>query len=520
MTRRSRKDGTAGGGRSRRDGLAASAALAAGFGGVYLALAELGHLLSFPDAGFATLWPPGALYFTVLVRRQPARWPVLLLSALIANLVSDVGLHGRPLLVGLAVWTGNSLEAATAAWLLQRREGMGFSFQTLGEAYSFLALAVLLCPLLGATVGAATVAAAFSAPFEPAWLVWWIGDALGMLIVTPVLLSWFGEHLPRIRSTRPLRFVELSAALVLLTLTAQKVFADPRLPGSPYLRFTYWAFPFLVWISARFDLRAASMGPLIIGLVAVLNTTAGNGPFAAEGSSVSHQAVLLQTYLGVAALITLHLSVGNAENARIRRSLALKQRELEEANARLETLAETDPLTALKNRRAFEATLDREFAFSSRTGAPLSLMMLDLDRFKKYNDLLGHPAGDEVLKTIATLMLRSVRHADFAARYGGEEFIVLLPGTDQAGSITMAERLRSTIEEHPWSPRPVTASLGIATFLIGKAEDCTSPEELIARADTALYYAKATGRNRAVHAEDMLEEVREASDTGTITLPG
>lgn len=489
------------------------------FGLAYACLAEVGHLLSFPEVGFATFWPPSALYFATLVRLRPRRWPALAAGVLAANLTLAFLHHqSRPVPLTLLFWAGNSLEAMAAAWLLQRRHGSGFALQTLREACDFVAFAVILAPVLSATLGAGALAMAHGSPYWPAWRLWWAGDALGLLIGVPILLSWLGVDLPRLRYMRPARFAELLLALVLLTFTATRIFGAAHPPGGPFLRFTYWAFPFLIWIAARFDLRAASLGPLVLALVATARTTAGDGPFADAGGGAPQQAILLQIFLGVAALITLYLSVSGAERGRIQGSLAAKQRELEEANARLGTLAETDPLTTLKNRRAFERTLDREFAFATRTGIPLSLIVLDIDRFKKYNDLLGHPAGDEALRIISRLLLRSVRQMDLVSRYGGEEFIIILPGTDQPGANTMAERLRRSIEDHPWPGLPVTASLGLATFVPGAAEDCTSPDELFARADTALYYAKSTGRNRVVHASEMLGELRE-SDTGTHPVP-
>jgi diguanylate cyclase (GGDEF)-like protein len=486
------------------------------FGLAYALLMSVGRLLSFPEVGFATFWPPGALYFAGLVRLRPHRWPPLLAGALAASLTLSLLHQGPPVALTLVFWAGNSLEAMAAAWLLQNRHGTGFSLQTLREVLDFVLFAVILSPMLSATVGAGARAVAHGTPLWPSWSVWWAGDALGLLIGAPILLSWLGMDLPRLRHMRPARFAELLLALVLLTFTATRIFAEPS-PGAPYLRFTYWVFPFLIWISARFDLRAASLAPLILALVAAARTTAGDGPFADAGGSAPQQAILLQIFLGVAALITLQLSVSSAERGRVQGSLAAKQRELEEANARLGTLAETDPLTTLKNRRAFERTLDREFAFATRTGIPLSLIVLDIDRFKKYKDQLGHPAGDEVLRIISSLLLRSVRQMDLVARYGGEEFIVILPGTDQAGASIMAERLRRSIELHPWPERPVTASLGLATYVPGEAEDCTTPDELFARADTALYYAKSTGRNRVVHASEMLGELREP-ETGTHTI--
>src|SRR5205085_7620259 len=109
---------------------------------------------------------------------------------------------------------------------------------------------------------------------------------------------------------------------------------------------------------------------------------------------------------------------------------------------KLQALAITDGLTGLKNHRAFQEKLAEEFERSCRQNLPLSLLLLDVDKFKHYNDTYGHPAGDQVLKMVAALLGETVRPADFVARYGGEEFVILLPGMDAEGAVTLAERVR------------------------------------------------------------------------------
>jgi diguanylate cyclase (GGDEF)-like protein len=125
---------------------------------------------------------------------------------------------------------------------------------------------------------------------------------------------------------------------------------------------------------------------------------------------------------------------------------------------------------------------------------PLSLILLDVDHFKSFNDTFGHPAGDDVLRQIASAMSGCCRTTDVPARIGGEEFAVLLPGTGTEGAEVLAERIRQAIEAGPWPLRPVTASFGIATL------GPTGPQSLIEAADRALYQAKHTGRNRIVSA--------------------
>ena len=169
----------------------------------------------------------------------------------------------------------------------------------------------------------------------------------------------------------------------------------------------------------------------------------------------------------------------------------LQKNELEKANAELASLATTDGLTGLKNHRAFQERLAEEASRAARYGTSLSLVLLDVDRFKQYNDTYGHPAGDAVLMAVAHTLQREARDTDLVARYGGEEFVLILPQTDLEGASAFAERLRSTVESRSWPVRAVTASFGVAALRLEEGGS-----ELITRADEALYQSKAAGRNR------------------------
>ena len=176
-------------------------------------------------------------------------------------------------------------------------------------------------------------------------------------------------------------------------------------------------------------------------------------------------------------------------------TLEAQKQELETVNAELETLALRDGLTGLSNRRAFGQRMALEMNRAIRYGTPLSLLLLDVDYFKEYNDTFGHVAGDDVLRMLSQVLCVQARETDFFARYGGEEFVVILPHTGSEGAQTLAERLRATISAAAWPSRPITASIGAATLLPGMSAE----DDLVSAADRALYAAKAAGRNRVVH---------------------
>ena len=182
-----------------------------------------------------------------------------------------------------------------------------------------------------------------------------------------------------------------------------------------------------------------------------------------------------------------------------------KQR-LEAINKKLEALAKLDGMTGLKNHRAFQDRLSSEFQRAVRYSTPLSLLLLDVDHFKSFNDSFGHPAGDEVLKTVAQKLLENARGVDFVARYGGEEFVVILPHTDREGALALADRFRIAIEKNDWPSRAITASFGVATL----AESMAEPIDMINETDKALYVSKARGRNRVTHALDVSSSILES----------
>jgi diguanylate cyclase (GGDEF)-like protein len=166
---------------------------------------------------------------------------------------------------------------------------------------------------------------------------------------------------------------------------------------------------------------------------------------------------------------------------------------LSEANARLGQQSITDALTGIPNRRAYDQKLTEEFSRARRTGAPLSLLLIDIDTFKQYNDTFGHLAGDSALQSVARVLLASLRPYDFLARYGGEEFVIVLPATDLSAAILVAERVRGLVASSEFPHRKLTISIGVA-----RLDPEAGTKALVQTADNGLYRAKASGRNKVV----------------------
>lgn len=172
----------------------------------------------------------------------------------------------------------------------------------------------------------------------------------------------------------------------------------------------------------------------------------------------------------------------------------VQRRALEHANSDLEEHAHIDALTGLANRRSLDARMEVEFQMAKRHGVPFSIVMLDVDDFKKRNDTYGHAAGDEVLRRLGELIRMMVRTTDLAGRFGGEEMLLLLPGTDADGAMFLAERIRTALHDERWAQGCVTASFGTASV----GAEMRHAKALLACADQAMYAAKRSGKDVVV----------------------
>jgi diguanylate cyclase (GGDEF)-like protein len=257
-------------------------------------------------------------------------------------------------------------------------------------------------------------------------------------------------------------------------------FADnPLVIGEPFIRF-YAGMPLL------------SHSGYPIGTLCVIDSQPRH-------LSIEQQDALRILGRQVIAQCELHLRVQQLEElseqqARYEHELEGAKKSLELLNAQLHKQSHTDTLTGVPNRRSFEENLAHECLRAERNASPFSLLVVDVDHFKAVNDNYGHPVGDKVLIDVAQALLHAARGSDLVSRYGGEEFAVLLPDTDAAGAMIMAERLRLAVQEATRSAIPVTVSIGIDTSPLTDIDGA----KLFANADDALLAAKQRGRNCSV----------------------
>jgi diguanylate cyclase (GGDEF)-like protein len=283
---------------------------------------------------------------------------------------------------------------------------------------------------------------------------------------------------------------------------------DERLSWDPHYLYTPMLGAVLILSVYVYAVPEARLLVLMSWFVALLFVVGLAGLFEVAGLS----AAMACGYLVSAALALAHGATGSLTfefmvavvfllvsfyAAVVFERLKRERREMEALRHRLAEMALTDPLTSLANRRQFENSLRGELARIRRHGGECSVVMMDVDHFKNYNDLLGHPAGDDVLKELATLIRGHLRSGDLGCRYGGEEFGLILPSSNREEAALATERLRLLIEKHPFPGRDVqpggrvTVSAGVASA----PEDGVDYETLVQKADTALYVAKSAGRN-------------------------
>ncbi len=464
----------------------------------YVPAAALGLSLALPGTNASPFWPPTAVALATLYFGGIRLWPGVLAGALLVNLAFMLsgGLHwSMALPVATVVGLGNALEAVVGIALLRAVLGTQFPFDSLRGLIAFALIASGFAPILAATAGVlATRSIGMDAtPFAEHWLTWWLGDASSALIMAPALMVLWSSGARPVPRARAIELALLTAVLVLGAALSFGALGTTAMGNVPL---GFLLLPVLLWAVLRFQTFGAALAVLIVAVTAVLGALDARGPFVGDSRNAS--LLMLQLFMVVTATATLSLAAALSERNRLGAQLT-------ESNAELRKLAFHDPLTGLPNRRLLRDRLQQVIRQAKRSGDRAAVLYLDLDRFKRINDTLGHEAGDALLREVAARLRRAVRQEDSICRVGGDEFVVLLREVDGAAS---AGRVAGKIIEALRQPVALADVQVTATSSIGIAlipEDSVDADDAIRRADQAMYVAKQQGRNDFRFASDAVE---------------
>lgn len=447
------------------------------------------------------LWIPNSILLATLLHYHGRRYAGFAGLIIVAEIAADYPTFS---LLEAVLFGAINLIEVTIAYLLLRRWRFDPRFATPNDIAKF----VMAAPVISAFTSACAAAATYShfrgteTSFFEFLRVWWFSDGLGLLILTPLVLSFWPPVPGLIHERVRLRWYDgivMAGALVLIVAFAssqQRTFYGMTV--RPFL-----LIPPVLYAAVRFSMRTATAVVVAVAALLLFVTQNGQQPFGdlpirETVTSVQELIFIMSTMaLGIAALLSQHRANTRQLEARIRDRTA----ELSAANRQLQELAVTDSLTGTLNRRALFDLMRREMDRERRHRHGLAVIVFDIDHFKEVNDRYGHAAGDVALRHVASVAGKVVRTTDAVARYGGEEFVLVVPETDRASALHLAERLREALRSTDIAVNHealrVTASFGVAML---HPED-QEPEQLLRRADRALYAAKAAGRDRVV-AED------------------
>jgi|ERR1700676_4663262 len=445
-------------------------ATVAGLAVVYFVAGKLGLQLAYVHASATAVWPCTGIAIAALLVFGYRVWPGILIGAFVVNVTTAGSVE-----TSIGISAGNTLEAVVGCYLVSRFAHGKEAFVRAQDIFKFALLAGMVATAVSATIGVATLAVggfADWAAFGSIWCTWWLGDAIGAVLVTPLLLLWWEN--PRLIWTRD-QITELAFLFMGLFSTGWVVFGEPFHSELKNYPLEYLCIPFLVWAAYRFGRRKAATALCALAVIATWGTLHGFGPFARESRNTS--LLLLQAFMGIMAITTMALAAEVSEHRR--------------AQERVRNLAVSDPLTGLANYRQLVEALETEIKRFGRNERPFVVLLLDLDGLKKINDAHGHIVGSRALCRLADMLRLYSREMDTAARYGGDEFVLILPETDAEAARLVAQRISKRLAEDGEEPK-ISVSIGMAVH----PDDGETVNEILGAADRDLYREKGVPKKR------------------------
>ncbi len=443
----------------------------------YCLLAQLAMLLNSPDTNGGTFWPGAGFSLALLLMLPTRQWGFVVLGVALGEFGGNA-LLGFSLAGNLLWTTGNCLEPLLGAFLIRRAGNIDGTLTPTKNMLLFIAFGAIIAPMLGASIGAIGTAQALNVPYMQSWSKFYVGDALGVLVVAPVCLA-------------RVRLVPLGQ-----WSREQQIFAVCLLISSPVilnnwgplldLMLPYCFLPFMLWAALRFGLQGTSLTVLTIAYLVTFAVLLGYIPYKSAFLPDTHGVTMMQIRLLIGSFTA--FVVASLTNELLRGINTQK---------RLIHQAQRDELTGLLNRGGLNFRLENSSQRRETDRTP-HLLICDLDSFKPINDQYGHLAGDEVLIEVANRLRSCIRDGDAAARIGGDEFVVLLDNSDRQ----TVEAISSRILEQMSAPfigsfgtAALSVSIGITDW-----DGSMSIEAAMRAADKALYKAKHAGKNQSMWA--------------------
>ncbi|KQT46779.1 hypothetical protein ASG52_13850 [Methylobacterium sp. Leaf456] len=446
------------------------------------------HLTS-DGRGIAAVWPANAVLLAALLDRRPGTGTGVYVAGFLANVAANMVTRGPS--AGLPLYgLCNLVEIGLAARWLRPSLGEDGLLSAPAVVGRFIVVCGLVAPALSGVGGATIAWLLYGQDYRASFTTWLLSDGLGLLILTPIFLALLrGDYLRCFSGKDGRQRLEAAGLQALNAAVAYGVF---YLAARPVL---FVLFGPVMLVTFRLGRLGTTLSVMIIAAIGTVATMSGHGPITMIASDAREQAALFQFFL--AGLLLTCLPVAAALSARGARftSLSRSADDLRVQGAELARLAATDVLTGVLNRAAFGATAMA--AMQDPSGAPLSLIALDLDLFKPVNDRYGHRTGDRALVHLVSVLQTDLREHDTIGRVGGDEFLILLPGTGREQAEAIAARLQEALRRAPLTLDdgtllPLAMSCGVALH-----RPAMRFEDFAHGADMALYAAKRAGRRDA-----------------------
>ncbi|MCK9492213.1 MAG: diguanylate cyclase [Sulfurimonas sp.] len=451
-------------------------------------------------SGIAIAWLPNSMLLAFFLIKDKKEWKYFIPFFLLAEVVADYGVFTT--IEALQFGVVNVLETSIAAFIIKKfSKNNEQNFTNTKYFLAFFLVGLNIMPMIGAIFGALIYYTQIGsdASFIEFWRIWYFGDAVGILLLTPIMVI-FKENYKSLKSYefdfQNISIVGFSIYLAIMLFS----FSDSNLlpPTTPLIFILL-----LLWVVYKQGILPALILAFFISLISIYYTSDLIGPFSIFGAKET--TIYLQEFIALLFIITLFFGVLHKElvyskqeleelNNTLEMKIQQKTQSLVQANKKLNHLASKDSLTNIFNRRMINEYLFQEISKSKRHKNDTSLIMIDIDHFKEVNDHYGHQVGDKVIVKSVELISSSIRASDIFGRWGGEEFIILLPQTDLKSAFVLAQNLRQKVQDHDFE------QVGKKTISVGVTQLNADDDVLsfVRRSDDALYKAKKSGRNKVV----------------------